>query len=176
MANPAAGRTLKIVGITVGAIVALIIVFLLAVWLFVNPNAYKARIEQTVQQSTGRTLALPGDIKLSVFPSVSLELGPASLGNPPGFGPEPFASLQHVSLQVQLLPLLHKRLQIGHVEVDGLDLRLKTNAQGRGNWEMSTNTSATTGKPGSTASIERFERAAASGRHRHQEQPLQLPG
>lgn len=150
MASPTAVRGLKIVGITIGALVALIILFLLAVWLFVNPNDYKGRIEQSVQQSTGRTLALPGDIKLSVFPSISLELGPASLGNPPGFGPEPFASLQHVSLQVRLLPLLHKQLQIGHVQVDGLDLRLMTNAQGQGNWQMST--SATPAAPPSGAS------------------------
>lgn len=150
MANPAAVRAFRIVGITVGALVGLIIVFLLAVWLFVNPNAYKGRIEQTVQQSTGRTLALSGDIKLSVFPSIALELGAASLGNLSGFGSEPFASLQHASLQVRLVPLLHKQLQIGHIEIEGLDLRLKTNAQGRGNWEMSP--SATPAKPAPTPS------------------------
>lgn len=150
MAEPSAARLLKIVGITLGVLVAVVVVFLVAVWLFVNPNAYKGRIEQTVQHSTGRTLALPGDLKLSVFPSISLELGPASLGNPPGFGAEPFASLQHASLQVRLLPLLHKQLQIGHVEVDGLDLRLKTNAQGQGNWEMSS--AATSSPPASTSS------------------------
>ena len=147
MASSTAVRAGKIVGVTVGAIIALIILFLLAVWLFVNPNDYKGRIEQTVQQSTGRTLALSGDIKLSVFPSISLQLGPASLGNPPGFGSEPFASLQRASLQVRLMPLLHKELQIGHVEVDGLELMLKTNAQGHGNWEMGTSAA----KPAPTA-------------------------
>ena len=38
-------------------------------------------------------------------------------------------------MQVKLLPLLRKELQIGRIEIDGLDLRLKKNAAGKGNWE-----------------------------------------
>jgi AsmA protein len=66
---------------------------------------------------------------------VALELGPASLGNPPGFGDEPFLSLTHASVRVKLLPLLHKRLEVGRIEIDGLDLRLRKNAAGKGNWQ-----------------------------------------
>jgi AsmA protein len=74
-------------------------------------------------------------LKLSVFPWIALEFGPASLGNPPGFGNEPFAAVRHVAVRVKLLPLLRKRLQMGRVEIDGLDLRLQRNAQGEGNWQ-----------------------------------------
>ncbi|MGH8260670.1 MAG: AsmA family protein, partial [Steroidobacteraceae bacterium] len=81
--------------------------------------------------------SLPGKIELSIFPWVAVQFGPASLGNPPGFGSQPFASVQRASLRVRLLPLLHKQLQVGRVEVDGLDLHLLKNAQGRANWEMS---------------------------------------
>jgi AsmA protein len=128
-------RALKVCGIVLGAIVSAIVLLLLAVWLLVNPNDYKGRIERVVKGSTGRELALPGAIKLSVFPWISLELGPASLGNPPGFGDQPFAAVQHASVRVKLLPLLRKELEIGRVEIDGLDLRLVRDAQGKGNWE-----------------------------------------
>jgi AsmA protein len=128
-------RTLKIVGISIGGFIALIALVLLGVRLFVNPNDYKARIEKTVSDATGRDLALPGDIKLSVFPWIALELGPASLGNPPGFGNKPFAAIQHLSVRVMLLPLLRKEIEIGRIEIEGLDLRLLKNAQGKGNWE-----------------------------------------
>ena len=126
---------MKILGIALGGLAALIVLLLLAVWLFVNPNDYRGRIAQTVKQSTGRDLALPGEIKLAVFPWVALEFGPASLGNRPGFNAEPFASVQHVALRVKLLPVLRRQLQIGRIEIDGLDLRLLRNAQGRGNWQ-----------------------------------------
>ena len=128
-------RAVKIAGIVIGGLFAAIVVALLAVWLFVNPNDYKGRIAQAVKQSTGRDLYLPGDIRLSVFPWIALEFGPASLGSPAGFGAEPFAAVHHAALRVKLLPLLHKQLQIGRVAVDGLDLRLKKNAEGKGNWE-----------------------------------------
>ena len=36
---------------------------------------------------------------------------------------------------MKLLPLLRKQLEIGKVEIDGLDLRLRKNAAGKGNWQ-----------------------------------------
>lgn len=128
-------RGVKILGLIVGGIVALFVVVLLCVWLFVNPNAFKGRIAQEVKAATGRELSLTGNIKLSVFPWIALELGPASLGNPPGFGTEPFVAVEHVALRVKLMPLLRGELEVGRLEVDGMDLRLKKNAQGKGNWE-----------------------------------------
>lgn len=128
-------RALKLVGIAIGGLVVLIVLALLAVRLFVDPNDYKGRIEQTVKTSTGRDLILSGPIKLSVFPWIALEIGPASLGNPPGFGNEPFAAVKHAAFRVKLLPLLRKQLEIGRVEIDGLDLRLRKNAAGKGNWQ-----------------------------------------
>jgi len=55
---------------------------------------------------------IEGDIKLSVFPWIALELGPASLGNPPGFGEEPFLAFNSRRGPVKLLPLLAKTAEI----------------------------------------------------------------
>lgn len=128
-------RTVKILAGLVAGIIVLIVAALLAVWLLVNPNDYKGRIATAVKESTGRELVLKGDIKLSVFPWVALQLGPASLGNPPGFGEEPFLAFNRAAVRVKLLPLLSKRLDIDRIELDGLDLRLHRNAKGSGNWE-----------------------------------------
>ncbi len=128
-------RNLRFFGVLAGGIVALLCAVLLGVWLFVNPNHYKGRIAAAVKEATGRDLQLSGDIKLSVIPWVALELGPASLGNPPGFGAEPLLSFSRASIRVKLLPLLRQHLQVARVEIDGLDLRLRKNAQGRGNWQ-----------------------------------------
>ncbi len=130
-------RVLRIIGIVIGCVVAVLIVAVFALWLIVNPNDYKGRIEAAVRTSTGRDLSLTGNIHLAILPSIALKLGPASLGNPPGFSSsQPFASLQSVSLRVRVLPLLHHQLDVGRIEIDGLDLRLLKNAQGQGNWSM----------------------------------------
>jgi AsmA protein len=130
-------RALRIIGVVIGCLIVLLIVAVIALWLIVNPNDYKGRIEAAVESSTGRELSLSGNIHLAIFPSIALDLGPASLGNPPGFSSsQPFASLQRVSLRVHVLPLLHHQLDVGRIEIDGLDLRLLKNPQGQGNWSM----------------------------------------
>jgi AsmA protein len=130
-------RALRIIGIVIGCVAVVLIAAVIVVWLIVNPNDYRVRIETAVRSSTGRSLSLSGDIHLAIFPSIALELGPATLGNPPGFSSsEPFASLQRVSLHVHVLPLLHHQLDVGRIEIDGLDLRLLKNARGQGNWSM----------------------------------------
>jgi len=118
-----------------GGLAAGIGVLVCGVWLLVNPNHYKGRIAAAVKESTGRELQLTGDIKLSVFPWIALELGPATLGNPEGFSEEPFLSFTHASVRVKLLPLLRERLQVARVEIDGLNVQLRKNAEGRGNWQ-----------------------------------------
>jgi AsmA protein len=128
-------RALKYVGIAIGGLIALLVLALVAVWLFVDPNDYKDRISAAVKQSTGRSLSLPGELKLSVFPWIKLQTGEASLGNPAGFGDEPFLTLKRASLSVKLLPLLKKQLEVGRIEIDGLDLALRQNPAGKGNWE-----------------------------------------
>jgi AsmA protein len=128
-------RAGKILGFVVAGLIAAIVLVLVCVWLFVNPNDYKAKMAAAVKAATGRDLVLKGDIKLSVFPWVALELGAASLGNPAGFSDQPFVSIQHATVRAKLLPLLQKRLEIARVEIDGLDLRLLKNAAGAGNWE-----------------------------------------
>jgi AsmA protein len=130
-------RILKGIAVGLGGLAALLLIAILAVWLLVNPNDYKNRIVGAVRNATGRELSLPGDIKLSVFPWAALELGPASLSNPAGFASGEFVSVKHVALRVRLLPLLHRSLQIGRIEIEHPELHLLTNAAGRGNWENS---------------------------------------
>lgn len=155
-------RTGKILGLTLGALLALTVMVALALWLLVNPNEYKGRIAAAVSKATGRELVLKGDVGLSVFPWLALELGPGSLGNPPEFaapggipgatpsagpratpgaGPSatrhatPLLTFQHARVRLRLLPLLEKRLEAALIEIDGLDLELATDAAGRGNWQ-----------------------------------------
>jgi AsmA protein len=127
-------RTVKVLSVLAGAVVV-VAAGLFALWLSVNPNDYKEQIAAAVKQSTGRDLSLTGRMHLSVFPWVALELGPGSLGNPPGFGEGGFLAFNHAALRVRLLPLLAKRLEMERVDIDGLDLRLSRNAAGMGNWE-----------------------------------------
>jgi AsmA protein len=127
-------RPLKIVAYVAGGLIALIIVALLAVAVFVDPNDYRDDIERIVEEKSGRELNLEGDLKLSVFPWIALEVGPATLGDAPGFGPEPFIAIKEARVGVRLLPLLRGKIEASNVRLAGARIRLITDEQGRDNW------------------------------------------
>lgn len=127
-------KIVKYLAIGIGALVALLIVAVILLFVFVNPNDYKDDLQALVRKQTGRTLDLQGDLKLSVWPNIALEFGPAALGNAPGFGSEPMLRVQRVRLGVKLAPLLGKRVEIDRAELVAPVVRLMVDAAGADNW------------------------------------------
>jgi AsmA protein len=127
-------RIFKIAAYIVGGLLALIVLALVLVVVFVDPNDYRDDIARIVETETGRKLTLSGDLKLSVFPWVALETGPASLSDAPGFGDEPFVSIQDARMSVRVLPLLRGKIEIGKVALTQPRIRLITDSTGRTNW------------------------------------------
>jgi AsmA protein len=147
-------RALKIAGIVAGSIIALVVGVLLLVVLFVDPNDYRDDIERVVESKTGRQLTLGGDLRLSIFPWLALEAGPASLGDAPGFGDEPFVSIQEARVGVRLLPLIRGKIEVGDVRLAGARIRLITDERGRDNWADLGEQEATEPAPAGAAPME----------------------
>lgn len=103
-----------------------------------DANQYKTQISQLVKKNTGRDLHLKGDIKLSLYPSIALNLGAASFSNPEGFGKKPFATVKSAKISVQLIPLLTKKLVVEKIQLERLQLDLHKKADGRTNWDSLT--------------------------------------
>ena len=127
-------RPLRIAAYVIGGLAGLIVLALVLVLVFVDPNDYRDDIERLVERETGRDLTLSGELQLSVFPWLALQTGPASLGEAPGFGDEPFVSIQGARVSVRVLPLLLGNVEIGSIRLDGARIRLITDEQGRDNW------------------------------------------
>ena len=114
-------RILKILGIVVGVVVLLFAALLVAVAVLVDPNDYKDDITAAVQKATGRQLTLDGKLQLAVFPTIRIAVGSATLSNAPGFGTEPMAKIGSAELQLALLPLLSRRIEISDARLKDLD-------------------------------------------------------
>ncbi|WP_300496400.1 AsmA family protein [uncultured Methylophaga sp.] len=117
------------------AIIIIAIAALAALPFIIDPNDYKDEIAAQVEKTTGRKLTLQGDIELSVFPWIALELGPLSLSNASGFKAESFASVEAAEIRIKLMPLLKKQLEMDTIVLDGLLLNLETNKEGVTNWD-----------------------------------------
>ncbi|HSG65084.1 MAG TPA: AsmA family protein, partial [Gammaproteobacteria bacterium] len=128
-------KLMKILAYVLAAVVALLIVGLALLVLLFDPNDYKDDLARVVEKETGRQLTLEGDLSLSVFPWIAIELGRASLGDAPGFGDEPFVAIERARLGVRLIPLLSGRVEVGDLLLDQPRLKLVTDARGRNNWD-----------------------------------------
>ena len=115
--------------------IALILIVVLGFALTINPNDYKDDIVKLVQDNTGRTLSIKGDISLSLFPWIGLELGKTEISNAKGFGKKPFAKLSRLQVRAKLWPLLSQRLEADTLVLEDLTLNLAKNKYGVSNWD-----------------------------------------
>jgi AsmA protein len=155
-------RPLKILGILVAALAGLLMIGGVVIVLAVDPNAYRGDLERMVEQKTGRRLAIGGKLDLKLFPHLAISMTELQLGNRPGYGQSAFVSVRKASVGVRLLPILHKRLEVSRIVLDGLTANLLSRSASDNNWEDLTssknNTSPAGGNGGtSQASIAAIE-------------------
>ncbi len=129
------GKFLKILGATLGILVVLVVGAVIIIPMVVDPNDFKDEITAEVKKATGRELLMGGDLGLSIFPWLGLELNGLRLSNAPGFGDQPFAAVKHAQVRVKLMPLLSKTLEVDTLRVEGLQLNLAKAKDGRTNWQ-----------------------------------------
>jgi AsmA protein len=128
-------KAIKWVAIIGGSLIVLIIALLLIVPMFVNLQKYKPEIKKQVTKATGRPFSIGGDLRLSLFPWAGLAFSDLHLGNPPGFGEKEFLSVKSFDVRAKLIPLLFREIEVKRFVIDGLNVVLERNKQGRGNWE-----------------------------------------
>jgi len=135
-------KALRIVlAILTGAVVLLIIVAVIAVQSF-DLNDYKDEITAYVQERTGRTLTIDENIEFSLFPWFAVETGNVSLTDDPDFGDRSFVTVDSLSARVRVWPLLKRRIEIGRIVLDGVNLNFGMDNEGRGNWSSLLQTDA----------------------------------
>ncbi|WP_028468448.1 AsmA family protein [Neptunomonas japonica] len=102
---------------------------------FVDPNDYKAEIEQAALDQGGIELKIGGDINWSVFPRLSLAVDNIDVR----FPEQPsLAHLQQAQISVRVMELLSGNVQMNSIIIEGLNLDLAKNKAGKVNWQSST--------------------------------------
>jgi AsmA protein len=117
------------------ALLGLLLIVAVSLPFIIDPNDYKDDIIALVRDKTGRELSIPGEIKLSIFPWLGVQLGEVSLSNARGFGKQPMVQVKQAEVRVQLLPLFKKQIRAGTISLSGLQLNLQRAANGRTNWD-----------------------------------------
>ncbi len=122
---------------------------LTAAWLFtvvgfwrlidlVDISEQRALVTEEVRAATGRELVLGGtaELRLSLEPTITINdisFANAEWGSSPWM-----VTASKIEAQVRLIPLLFGRLDIKRVTLIDPEVLIETNADGVGNWEMTT--------------------------------------
>jgi|688.fasta_scaffold58786_3 AsmA protein len=125
-------RFFHTLALTLAGLLSLLLAAWLTLLLCFNPNDYKPTIINLVQDKTGRTLTLDGDIRMAFWPKLGIDLGRVSLSEQAS--QKPFAAVARAKVSLAILPLLQKKLVVGTVYLDGVQATLIQHADGSNNF------------------------------------------
>ena len=129
-------KLLKLILYVVAGIVGVVVIAAVALLVFFDPNDFRDTISTQVKNATGRDLTIEGDLSISLFPWLAVELGETRLGNAEGFGDEPFVSFDSARLSVRVMPLLtSQEIAVGTAALDGFEANLAVRGDGVANWD-----------------------------------------
>lgn len=131
--------------------IAAILIAILALVLFVNPNQFKPLIIEQTKAQTGFDLVIDGDISWSFFPHIGFSIGSAQVLNPNGFKQDQVVKIDNAALDISVLPLLENRLDIGNISLNGADIFIQTLKDGRSNLDLIKQSAENTAASGTSA-------------------------
>lgn len=126
---------LRFVILPLAVILLIPVLAALAVRTFVDPDAWRPKIEAAVQEATGRTLSIG---RLSFVLAFAPTLGATDLafaGLPGGSRPA-MASVARAEVRLALRPLLAGRVEIARLLLVRPDILLERDPAGRANWQL----------------------------------------
>ena len=149
---------LKTVFVVLIGLVVLVIAGIAVFIATIDPNDYRARIQQTVEDATGRKLTLSGDLSMSISLNPSIVARGITLSNA-SWGTKPdMLTADEMDVQVALIPLISGDIHIIRFVLKGADILFETNADGTGNWQFGAGSGdAGTAKGGLLPAIDSLE-------------------
>jgi AsmA protein len=128
---------LKLFSVLVGLVVLAFVLIVVAIFFLFDPNDYRGVVADLVQEQTGRLLEIQGDLSLDVVPCCGVAVEGARLSNREGFAGDEFLRVGSVRVGLRIWPLiLRRQIEVGDVEIAGLELALVRREDGSANWEF----------------------------------------
>jgi AsmA protein len=136
---------MKRLGVPIAALFGVVLIGLIATSWLLNRDALRAAVEAQIRAVTGLELMVNGSIDVSVFPGSYVSFHDVGLK---GGGGEPALSVDVLTANLRLLPLLLRRFEIADVMMLRPRIRVVRTADGHSNWTPFIDTLTRTMKPG----------------------------
>lgn len=163
----------KILGLVILGLLLLIVALGFALTHLFDPNDYKDEIRALARDKAGLELNIAGDIGWSLFPWLGLELHDTTLASV-RTPQQPFADLRMLGLSVRVMPLLNREVQMSDITLNGLNLMLARDENGKGNWEGVGQPETNEAQPEQSQSADQTQTPADEQAAEKPRRPLQL--
>jgi AsmA protein len=137
---------MKRLGMPIAALLGAVLIGLIAMSWFLNRDALRQSVEAQIRAVTGLDLVVKGNIDISVFPASYVSFHDVGLRG--GGTTAPALSVDVLTANLRLLPLLLQRFQISDVMMLRPHIHVVREADGESNWTPFIETIARTMKPG----------------------------
>ncbi|MDF1819701.1 MAG: AsmA family protein [Immundisolibacteraceae bacterium] len=127
-------RTVKVLSTVIAVVILLPVIAAIIASQVIDTDDIKQIAADQVASQTGRELTIDGDVDLSFFPWLSLDLGHTELSNAPGFSPPAMVEVDRISVSLKILPLLFGNIELDTLTLAGLHADLQINADGESNF------------------------------------------
>ncbi|MCK2183852.1 AsmA family protein [Halomonas getboli] len=129
-------RILRTLLAAVGVLGLVLVGAVVFITTFFDPEDLKPRLIDVVREHSGLELELDGPLSWSFYPRLGVGVASAEARLPgQAAEAEPFAAFDHAEVSLAMAPLLRGEIAIDGLTLDGLDLNLERDAEGRGNWQ-----------------------------------------
>src|SRR5262245_44596969 len=91
---------------------ALLIVVVVALPFLLPASVYKEQIIEQTRLATGRDLKIDGDLKISLWPALGVEVTKVRFANAPGAAEPEMATMDSLVVGAELFPLLSGNLKV----------------------------------------------------------------
>jgi AsmA protein len=144
-------RSLKYLGLGLAGLLILLLLLVISLLTFVNPNKFKPQLAQYIQAATGRDIEINGNIHWTFLPRFGLKVSDVQVENPANFPKQAFLQVQAAEVKLSLLPLLHKQIVAEQLLLSDIHLNLIKNKAGLVNWQLTPK--ANGGEPASATQV-----------------------
>ncbi len=133
----------------VGAIFLLVLLAIVALIVFVDPNRFKPSIE-SLAKNQNIALSIKGDLSWKLWPSIGLGAETVTLGSLVE-SEKRLAEIEQMSLLLALAPLFSGNFQADHLVLSGVKLNLAVDQKGKTNWSFLTDSKTAEPVPTNTS-------------------------
>lgn len=126
-------KSLKAITLTIGALIGVLVLAAISLFLFLDINAFKPRLEAAASDIMGMEVRVGGRLGIGYFPGLLVTVEDVRIRNR---GTD-VATAKEARIGVDFLPLLHKEVRINRIALEHPSVSIEKGRDGKFNFEKS---------------------------------------